>query len=94
MHLDRNFVKNLSPSLAGLLPHGGIKTIAEKVGCQPLTARNAVHGASTNELVVKEALKALLLLDIGIRAVFEKIPMADIEKLREEVRLEALGAAT
>ncbi|MCB0518924.1 MAG: hypothetical protein KDD27_08300 [Saprospiraceae bacterium] len=91
MQLDRNFVKSLSPALADVLPHGGIKAIADKIGCISLTARHAIHGASTNETVVKEALKSILQLNGNIEAILEKVPRQTLEKLREELRLESLG---
>lgn len=60
MKLDRNFVRSLTPPLSDILPHGSMKEIASEVGKGELTARNAIHGASSNPEVIRAAIKRVI----------------------------------
>jgi predicted transcriptional regulator len=83
MQLDRNFVKTLSPPLSSMLQHGHITAIAEELEKTPLTIRNAIHGASTNEKAVEEALRIILQLDGDIEQFLKQLPPELIERLRK-----------
>jgi len=85
MQLDRNFVKALNPPLSAMLQHGHITEIAESLGKNPLTIRNAIHGASTNEKAIEAALKAIIVLDCGIGQFLQQFPPELIERLRSQV---------
>lgn len=86
MKLDRNFVKSLQPALSKILPHGQIKAVAEKTGFTPLTARNAINGASTNEEIIEESLKAIIQLDGDIENILAQVPPELLLKLRKELQ--------
>lgn len=60
MLLDKNFVRNLNPSIAGRLRHGDLLKIAKKTGITPLSVRNAVNGATNNGTAVKEAIRLII----------------------------------
>lgn len=81
MKLNREFVRTIEPPLIAVLPHGEITSIATKLECQQLTVRNAIHGASTNELAIKEALKAILELERKIQAIKSQIPTEVLKTL-------------
>ena len=85
MKLDRNFVKSLKPALSKILPHGQIKAVAEKTGFTPLTARNAINGASTNEEIIEESLKTILQLDGDIESILSQVPFDLIMKWKKEL---------
>lgn len=59
MQLDKNFVRTLNPSIASRLRHGDLNIIAARVGLTSLSVRNAVHGATTNEEVIKAAIQVI-----------------------------------
>ncbi|MCF8245516.1 MAG: hypothetical protein K9J37_13575 [Saprospiraceae bacterium] len=92
MKLDRSFVKSLRPALSKILPHGQIKAVAEKTGFTPLTARNAINGASTNEEIIVESLKSIIRLDGDIQSMLSQVPSDLVLKWRDELKPHPTGA--
>lgn len=81
MHLDKEFVRNLNPAISDRLRHGDLQRIAETVGLTPLSVRNAVNGATTNEQVIKEAIR-LIVQDSHLTDEFlEQLPQALLNDL-------------
>ncbi len=81
MQLDKNFVRNLNPSIADRLRHGDLLKIAQSTGYTPLTIRNAVNGASTNEAAVREAIRTILEDAKRTGDFLEQIPPEVIESI-------------
>lgn len=83
--LDKRFVKSLTPPLSEVVPHGTAVLIAKKVNKTVLTVRNAINGASTNEMVVREAIKIIMKKMVDLEAVVSQLP----EDLAVEIHEEA-----
>lgn len=84
MQLDRTFVRQLNPPLSDVLPHGAAIKIADAIGKSPLTVRNAINGASTNEQVIEMAITIIMKKVDEMGMVIAQFPSATIDKILEK----------